>query len=95
MISDSDGNGVIEFPEFLAMVNGTVPSSFRPSQLERIFKVFDVDNSNEIDAENLKRMFRIFGQDFDSKMINEMLKEVDTDGDGKVGLEDFIRMMSS
>lgn len=91
--TDSDGNGVIEFPEFLAMVNGTMPESLRPNQLERIFKVFDADNSNEINAENLQRMFKIFGQNFDAQTVAEMLQEVDLDGDGRVGVEDFTQMM--
>jgi len=84
---------VIEFPEFLAMVSGKVPTTLNRSQLERIFKVFDVDNSGEINAENLKRMFKIFGQTFDDKTIASMLGEADFDGDGKVRLEDFVKLM--
>ena len=84
---------MIEFPEFLAMISGKVPTSLSQSQLERIFKVFDVDNSDEISTENLQRMFRIFGQTFDDKTIASMLSEADCDGDGKVRLEDFVQMM--
>ena len=77
------------------MVNGTVPTTLRPSQLERVFKVFDVDGSNDINADNLQRMFKIFGQTFDDKIIADMLRQVDIDGDGKVGLEDFEQMMGN
>eukprot|EP00112_Aurelia_sp_Birch-Aquarium-sp1_P013455 Seg2857.3 transcript_id=Seg2857.3/GoldUCD/mRNA.D3Y31 product=Calmodulin protein_id=Seg2857.3/GoldUCD/D3Y31 len=91
---DSDGNGMIEFPEFLAMVNGKLSKSRQREQLQKIFKIFDTDESNEINAENLKRMFSIFGQDFKEKEIANMLAEADYDQDGKVGLEDFLKMMN-
>ena len=94
-ILDSDGNGLIEFPEFLTMVNGTVPKSLSQKQLERLFKVFDIDNSDEISAGNLRRMFHIFGQTFDDKSIATMLREADVDGDGKVTIDDFIKMMNT
>ncbi|XP_065065076.1 neo-calmodulin-like [Rhopilema esculentum] len=90
---DADGNGIIEFPEFLAMIHGKLPTAKSASEFGRIFKVFDVDNSSEINADNLKRMFRIFGQDFDEYDISDMLAEADFDGDGKVGFEDFIKLM--
>ena len=77
------------------MVNGTVPKSLRQKQLERLFKVFDVDNSDEINARNLQRMFQIFGQTLDDKSIATMLREADLDGDGKVTIDDFITMMST
>ena len=93
LVADSDGNGMIEFPEFLAMINGTIPKSLNRSQLELLFKVFDVDNSNEINAENLQRMFQVFGYSLDDKAITGMLSEADLDGDGKVRIEDFIKMM--
>eukprot|EP00112_Aurelia_sp_Birch-Aquarium-sp1_P018447 Seg4401.1 transcript_id=Seg4401.1/GoldUCD/mRNA.D3Y31 product=Calmodulin protein_id=Seg4401.1/GoldUCD/D3Y31 len=91
---DSDGNGLIEFPEFLAMVNGKLSKSRQREQLQKIFKIFDTDGSNEINAENLKRMFSIFGQDFKEKEIANMFAEADYDQDGKVGLEDFLKMMN-
>ena len=91
--ADSDGNGVIEFPEFIGMVNGKLSKSWQREQLQKIFKIFDTDESNEINAENLKRMFRIFGQDFKEKEIATMLAEADYDQDGKVGLQDFLKMM--
>ena len=90
---DSDGNGMIEFPEFLTMVNGNLSKSKQREQLQKIFKIFDTDESNEINAENLKRMFRMFGQDFKEKEIANMLAAADYDQDGKVGLEDFLKMM--
>ena len=91
--TDADGNGIIEFPEFLAMIHGKLPTAKSASEFGRIFKVFDVDDSSEINADNLKRMFRIFGQDFDEHEVSDMLAEADFDGDGKVGFEDFMKLM--
>ena len=85
---------MIEFPEFLAMVNGKLSKSKQREQLQKIFEIFDTDESNEINAENLKRMFHIFGQDFKEKEIANMLAEADYDQDGKVGFEDFWKMMN-
>ena len=58
------------------------------------FKVFDRDNSGFIGASELHRVFKILGQDFQDYEIEAMIKAADTDGDGLVGYDDFIKMMN-
>ena len=58
------------------------------------FKVFDRDNSGFIGTSELERVFKILGQDFKDYEVEAMIKAADTDGDGLVGYDDFVKMMN-
>ena len=42
---DDDGNGVIEFEEFLDMMTARISEVNPKEDLERVFKLFDVDRT--------------------------------------------------
>ena len=50
---DEDGNGVIEFDEFLDMMTARISDANPRDDLERVFKLFDDDRTGEITVENL------------------------------------------
>merc|ERR1711934_807362 len=50
---DGDGNGTIEFGEFLQMMTGKMDSR---EDIEKVFKLFDDDNTNKISFRNLARV---------------------------------------
>ena len=54
MISDidNDGNGSIEFGEFLEMMTGKKDTR---EDIEKVFKLFDDDNTGKISLRNLRR----------------------------------------
>ena len=85
---------MIEFPEFLSLISNKVKNIKTNDQLDKVFKIFDTDRTNEINAGNLQKMFEIFGQSMTEKDIKKMLKEADINGDGKVDFQDFVNMMS-
>ena len=52
---DADGNGIIDFPKFLAiMARSMVNSNFSEEEIKRAFKAFDKDGSGSISAAELK-----------------------------------------
>merc|ERR1712216_62208 len=52
---DGDGNGTIEFAEFLQMMTGKMGEKDSREDIEKVFKLFDDDNTNKISFRNLAR----------------------------------------
>merc|ERR1712205_185607 len=53
---DGDGNGTIEFAEFLQMMTGKMGEKDSREDIEKVFKLFDDDNTNKISFRNLARV---------------------------------------
>lgn len=48
------GSGLIDFQEFLNVMTSKIGEHSSKSDLARVFKLFDTDNSNFISVKNLK-----------------------------------------
>ena len=53
---DLDGNGTIEFPEFLEMMKSKAAEVDQESDLREAFKIFDRDRDGYIDMKELKKV---------------------------------------
>ena len=92
---DMDNNGYIEYEEF---VRAAVSKEYFMSQkvLKLAFRFFDKDNSGEIDFKEIKELFC---QGIDDKnndideIMNQIIKEVDKNKDGKITFEEFCIVM--
>merc|ERR1712167_549760 len=73
---DGDGNGTIEFGEFLQMMTGKMG--------EKVFKLFDDDNTNKISFRNLARVAEELGENIDDEELQDMINQADRDGDGEI-----------
>jgi calcium-dependent protein kinase len=88
---DMDKSGFIEYEEFLtATFNPDILLTER--NLKCAFNLFDRDGSGNISADELKEVFDVFS-DYDSKLWNKLISEVDSDGDGEISFEEFKKMM--
>ena len=90
---DSDGNGKIEFSEFLSMMSRKMGTrSFNDEALEA-FKVLDKDGSGSISESELRQIMNNIGEDVTDEEIKEMMNEADLDGDGQVSFKEFAAMI--
>merc|ERR1711934_1231549 len=95
MISDidNDGNGSIEFQEFLQMMTGKMGEEDSREDIEKVFKLFDDDNPNKISFRNLARVAEELGESIDDEELQDMINQADRDGDGEINIDEFYRIM--
>eukprot|EP00644_Phytophthora_capsici_P014908 jgi/Phyca11/126856/e_gw1.65.57.1 len=58
------------------------------------FALFDKDESGCIDRKELKDMLLALGQQLSSSEIDEIMRQADVDGDGKISFTEFVSMMN-
>ncbi|CAL9757584.1 unnamed protein product, partial [Musa acuminata subsp. burmannicoides] len=90
---DSDGNGTIEFGEFLNLMARKVKETNIEEELKEAFKVFDKDQNGFISAAELRNVMINLGEKLTDEEVDQMIREADLDGDGQVNYEEFVRMM--
>ena len=91
---DDDGNGAIEFEEFLDMMTARISDRNTKEDLRRVFNLFDDTRQGEIKVENLKRVARELGEEIAEEELKEIVARADLDGDSKLTFEDFYNVMT-
>ncbi|NP_001127790.1 calmodulin-like [Nasonia vitripennis] len=99
---DIDGDGNVSFEEFVEIVSnmGGSASSSSPTdqdqeeqELRDAFRVFDKRNRGYITASDLRAVLQCLGEDLSEEEIEDMIKEVDVDGDGRIDFYEFVRAL--
>ena len=90
---DADGNGTIDFPEFLSLMARKIKDTDTEEELREAFKVFDRDGNQLISAAELRQVMTTLGEKLTDEEVDEMIREADIDGDGQINYEEFVRMM--
>lgn len=63
------------------------PGSDQESSIRAAFKIFDRDGNGSIDAKELKYAMQNLGEKLTEKELQDMMREADVDGDGKINYE--------
>ncbi|XP_020104890.1 calmodulin-like protein 8 [Ananas comosus] len=90
---DVNGNGSIEFGEFLYLMAKKMKETNDEEELKEAFKVFDKDQNGFISASELSNVMINLGEKLTDEEVEQMIKEADMDGDGQVNFEEFVKMM--
>jgi len=91
--SDADGDGNIDLYEFLSLMARWVGNPAIHENLSETFKKFDTDGNGLITAGELRFALNAMGENLSDKEVEDMIMEVDIDGDGCINFQEFKRMM--
>ena len=92
---DADGDGAIDFPEFLTMMLRKMNEGDPERELRDVFTVFDKDQSGTISADELKSVMKVIGEKLTEQEIEDAIRLADTTGDGEVDYDEFIAFVLS
>lgn len=81
---DQDGNGSIEFDEFLLMMARKLKAIDGEEEMHHAFKVFDKNSDGFITFDELKHVMCSIGERLTDEEIEDMIKEADLNGDKKI-----------
>jgi len=88
---DLDGNGLIDFIEFLEMVAKMTQDV--DETIKEAFYIFDADGSGSISTDEFREVMTSQGAMLSSSECNEIISEADRDGDGEIDLEEFVKLL--
>lgn len=66
--------------------------SDREEELRNAFNVFDTDGNGYITRDELGSVMGNLGEKLTSDELKEMMREADTDGDGKIDYKEFVKV---
>ena len=88
---DIDKSGFIDYSEFVVAAMNE-KNLLTDEKLQSAFKMFDKDGSGFISAEEIKEILG-FGKTLGEEGVNDIIKQVDANGDGQISFEEFAAMM--
>lgn len=95
---DVNSDGTISLDEFVGFCKGITGESdgdgFNDNDLREAFKHYDLNNNGVISATELHWILSKLGEHYTVEHCANMIKSVDSDGDGFVDFEEFKKMMS-
>ena len=91
---ESDEEEELDFKEFLKLIGEDMIQNAKKEELEEAYQEFNPDEKG-ITKRQLKETLREHNEKMSEEDIDKLFKETDFDGDGRIGFEDFVRMMMS
>ena len=90
-LADSDGSGEIDYSEWVV---ATIDKRklLTDEKLQVAFSMFDRDGGGSISASEIKDVLGV-GKNIDENVWNDIIKEVDGNGDGEISFPEFKTMM--
>ena len=80
--ADMDGNGTLDFAEFLLMMEWKMNEVDHEAEIKSAFKVYDRDGNGFISAAELRYMMTNLGEPLSDAEVDELIRVADVDNDG-------------
>ena len=92
-IIDVDGNGFIEYEEFLR-ASIDINKILTDENIKIVFKLFDANNTGKITPMELKRVMDINTADVSDEVWAQIIDDIDLDKDGVISFHEFKEMLN-
>merc|ERR1712167_364362 len=93
MKTDQDGNGAVEFMEFVDLVSGRMDRRDPEDEIKDGFSMFDVDNKGFIDYKDMGRVATELGDHELADNEPELQQIIDEINPRGINLADFLSLM--
>ncbi|KAI9076563.1 hypothetical protein K1719_024704 [Acacia pycnantha] len=90
---DTDGNGTIDFGEFLNLMAAIMKEAEAEEEFQEAFKAFDKDQDGYISPSELRHVMITVGERVTEEELEQMMRVADLDGDGLLDYQEFVSMM--
>jgi len=90
---DYDGNGVIDFPEFVKLMEDQKKPDEREADMMLAFRVFDADNKGYIESAELRYILLNMDKRIPRDELHEMIVSAKLDEDKKVTYQEFLALL--
>ena len=96
MISDldADGNGTIDFDEWLTLMTKKVNDKDSRANIAKVFALYDEERTGFVALKNLRKVANDLGESVEDSELQEMINRADLDGDGLVSEEEFYQIVT-
>ena len=88
---DEDGNGKIEFSEFIKILANK--STRDENIVKQAFAILDRTDSGYITLNDLRHAMLCLGENYTNEEISEMISLVDDDQDGVINFQEFSKLI--
>ncbi|XP_028395933.1 neo-calmodulin-like [Dendronephthya gigantea] len=87
--ADADGNGEVDFDEFLILMKKQMQHMDPEDELRELFQVFDMNSDGKISAMEVQTIMSKQGESINNEELKEIIREADLDGDGYIDFQEF------
>ena len=83
------GDGTIDFEEFCELMKNKMKGLDADEEIREAFKVFDKNGDGFVEVAELRQVLQGLGEPLSEAELQEMIKEADTDGDGRISYQEY------
>ena len=92
---DIEGNGTIDFKEFLGLMAKKMKEPENEEEIIEAFKVFDKDGNGLISSDELLHVMVSLGDNLTIEEVEDLIKDADLDKDGYINYAEFVKLLLS
>jgi len=92
---DEDADGDIEWNEFIGLMREDLGMLVSEDDVRQAFKEADTDNNMLLEADDIRNLMEILGEDISIDQAEHMVGIGDTDEKGSINMEEFCEMIMS
>jgi len=92
---DEDADGDIEWEEFIGLMQENLGLLVTEEDVKQAFKEADTDNNLLLEADDVRNLMEILGEDISIDQATMMVEIADTDEKGSINMDEFQEMIMS